>query len=302
MRIGVVGHHTYFENHFPENWRNDPDILALDVDERDYGWLRFLYNWRPDISLFFRPELYPRELVSSIPGVRVAILSEPIPKSIDGTWHSSSESDLRMFLYQRMAWDAYHWRIYYDPGKRMEAEALGLPVDEYRVLPVDTANFCPPCRDVERPFDATFVGKPTPHRIKKLDFLRLSRRRFLWVAHGVSGQQLAALFRQSKVVLNVHVDGVPAMEPRVTLAAACGALVLTEPLSSEPTHFAGRMFERQEWNHEVIEEMLDRAAQSQPDKIASNELTSLSARSLIADLAERFGLDSRSEGSTGGGV
>ena len=291
MRIGVVGHFTYFQNHFPETWRSDPNVLALDVDEREYGWLRFLYNWRPDISLFFRPELYPRNLVQSISGVKVAILSEPIPKNDGNTWHDTAESDLRMLLYGRMAWDAYDWRIYYDPGKRREAELLGLPIDEYRVMPVDTALFRPPGKGFHRPVDLSFVGKPTPHRIAKLDFLRLSRRRFFWAAHGVSGPHLAALFQQSKVVLNVHADGVQAMEPRITLAAACGAQILTEPLSSRATHFSAHMFERPDWNDAVIEEVLGRVLQAGRDEVSLHELAMLSTRSLISDLCGRFGLN-----------
>jgi hypothetical protein len=34
-------------------------VLCLDVNETDYSFLLNLYDFRPDITLFYRPELYP---------------------------------------------------------------------------------------------------------------------------------------------------------------------------------------------------------------------------------------------------
>ena len=98
-RIAVVGHYTYFENHFPEGWRKDPNILCVDVDESDYGWLLTIYNYRPQLTLFFRPELYPRRYVESIPGLRVAILSTQqktqFPTGVDRLNRSKTTSTCR---------------------------------------------------------------------------------------------------------------------------------------------------------------------------------------------------------------
>ncbi|TPM37558.1 hypothetical protein [Mesorhizobium sp. B2-3-4] len=67
-----------------------------------------------------------------------------------------------------------------------------------------------------------------------MDFLRSTDLKFAWVAHGLSGRALAALFRRSKVVLNIHADEMPSFEPRIYLGAACGCVVLSEPMGQRP--------------------------------------------------------------------
>lgn len=237
MRIAVVGHRTYFENHYAEGWQNDPDVLCLDVSEADYAWLIVLRNWRPDVTLFYRPELYPEHLLRLIPGCRIAFLTEPLPALVDGRLQVTAESALRLRVYAGMAWDAYHHRLYYDAGRRETVEKLEWPIDGYRPLPLNTDWFKPPAARARRPIDVCFIGKATPHRIAMLDFLRSAPLRFVWVAHGIAGRELAQLFRRSRLVLNVHADGVAAVEPRLYLAAACGCRLLTEPLSAEPSAF-----------------------------------------------------------------
>ncbi|MGF6371293.1 hypothetical protein OKW40_004043 [Paraburkholderia sp. RAU6.4a] len=290
LRIAVVGHFTYFENHFPEGWKKDPNILCVDVDERDYSWLLTVRNFRPHITLFFRPELYPRHYVECIPGWRVALLSEPLPTLKDGELEYTEETRLRERVYAPMAWDAYHWRIFYDQGKRESARILGFPIDEYRPLPIDTSCFCPPLHHRAKEFDVTFLGKPTPHRIAQLDFLRSTALSFLWVAHGLSGKRLAQIFRRSKIVLNVHADGREAFEPRLYLAAACGAGVLTEPLSSRPDLFVPRIWEQGgRWNAQMLEDYVRLVSQETYTKGLWQDVEALSTRRLIADLWLRFG-------------
>ena len=288
IRIAVVGHYTYFENHFPEGWRKDPNILCIDVNEGDYSWLLAVYNFRPQLTLFFRPELYPRRYIESIPGLRVAILSEPIPDLVDGELVLTSETRLRLRVYSNMAWDAYHWRIFYDKGKKASAEKLAFPIDEYRPLPIDTESFCPPVSLKDRIYDVSFIGKPTPHRISKLDFLRSSSLKFLWVAHGLSGNNLAAIFKRSKVVVNVHADGVKAFEPRIYLAAACAAGVFSEPLSSKPEYFLYGIAENnQEWNTQVLKDFIENIYAGIDVRSVAQDCAALSTRRLIEEVWSR---------------
>lgn len=234
-KVGVIGHHTWFSNHFPEHWETDPNILCLDVDEFDYRFLIHMINFKPELTLFYRPELYPKRYVEQIPGRRIAFLSEPLPCLRNGILLSSEETSLRRLVYRGMNWDCYHDIIYYDSGKRETVEALGWPVTAFRPLPIDTRWFKP--GRSQRPIDVCFLGKATSRRIAAMDFLRLEKWNFVWVAHGLKGRQLAALFRRSKVVLNIHADTLPAMEPRVHLAAACGCLVLSEPIAADLAPF-----------------------------------------------------------------
>jgi hypothetical protein len=240
-RIGVVGHYTWFSNHFPEHWDRDPNVLCLDVNEGDYNFLVMMKNFWPSITLFYRPELYPRRLLDAIPGAKVAMLSEPVPYFDGVTLQTSSETDLRLRVYSGMQWDAFDRVFYYDAGKASAVERLGWKVSGYHPLPIDTAHFRPSGKS--RPIDICFIGKPTPRRIAEFDFLRSSRFRFVWIAHGVHGKELAQVLRRSKVVLNVHADDLPAMEPRLFLAASCGCCVLTERLPAEPSSFPERIIQ-----------------------------------------------------------
>jgi len=291
MRIAVIGHYIYFANHFPEHWQSDGNVLCLNVSERDYSWLVCVRNFRPDLTLFFRPELYPRRLVEAVPGIRVAFLSEPLPNVSDGRFEHTPETDLRLLVYANMAWGSYHWRIYYDEGKRESVARLGFGVDEFRPLPVDTATFYP-LRGQDRPaprYDVCFVGKPTVHRIEKLDFLRSSHLSFVWVAHGAAGADLAWVLQRSRLVLNVHADGMPAMEPRVYLGAACGGLVVSEPLSSAPSYLCDRIIQvAGPWNEEVFQSLLAVEDRLQGPLDLADEVARMGTRRLVQDVWARF--------------
>lgn len=289
VRVAIVGHHTYFENHFAEGWRDNPHILCLDVSEGDYSWLLIVRNFKPAITLFFRPELYPAAYLRHIGGLRVALLSEPLPPIVDGKVLLTDESALRIAVYRGMCWDAYHWCIYYDPGKAVTARTLGFRIDEFRPLPIDTDTFRPRLSRRRREIDVFFLGKATPHRIQALDFLRSSRLRFLWIAHGASGRQLARVLRNSRVVLNVHADGAAACEPRLYLAASCGCRVVTEPLSSAPVAFRNKIVQEfRPLDEKIIREHLASEAQQSWSQTDEKDRQELSTWRLINDLYGRL--------------
>jgi hypothetical protein len=291
MRVAAVGHRTYFENHFPENWKHDDNARCLNVSEGDYSWLIILRNFRPEITLFFRPELYPNCYLRNISGIRVALLSEPLPNWTADGIRMTDETSLRLRVYRGMSWSDYHWRIYYDSGKENSAAHFGFEIDEFRPLPIDTNVFRPRPMRRHRPIDVCFVGKATRHRIAALDFLRSGGLRFLWVAHGVQGGDLARLFQRSSVVLNVHADGMAANEPRLYLAAACGCRVVSEPLSSPLAAFHDRIVvEPRPWNDRILREHVVAARESGWTSDDQRDLQRLSTRKLVEDLAIRFGL------------
>jgi hypothetical protein len=121
-----------------------------------------------------------------------------------------------------------------------------------------------------------------------MDFLRSSRLTFIWIAHGCHGRMLASLFRRSKIVLNIHADAKDAFEPRVYLAAACGALVLSEPLSSTPDFFRGRIVQDDRiWNDQILREYIE-AESNSPRLSYDADLAMLSVRSLLRELFDRL--------------
>jgi hypothetical protein len=279
---------AYFGNHLPERWQTDKNILCLDVNETDYSWLLHLHNFKPSLTLFYRPELYPEHYLRTLGGLKIAFLSEPLPAVRNGKLDMSPETELRMRVYANMAWEAYDWCIFYDRGKRASVEILRYPIDEYRALPIDTSFFNPVGRPKRPHFDVCFIGKPTAHRIWKMDFLRTGPLKFIWIAHGYHGRMLASLFRRSKIVLNIHADAKEAFEPRVYLAAASGALVLSEPLSSTPDFFRDRIVQDDRiWNNQILREYID--AESSSAKLSYDaDIAALSVRSLLQDLFDRL--------------
>jgi hypothetical protein len=285
----------WFANHYPERWRGDPDVKCLDVSEADYSWLMALGNWHPDVTLFYRPELYPERFLRHIGGLRIAFLTEPLPILSGKKLKTTDESALRLAVYKRMAWDAYHRRLYYDRGRADTADFLGWPIDDFRPMPIDTASFRPPSHGTARPIDLCFVGKATPYRIARLEPLRrASAMEFVWVAHGLYGAELARLFRRSKVVLNVHADGVAAQEPRIYLAAACGCRVVSEPLPSAPATLRSWIVEEpREWTYDVLREHLAAWGTQGWTTADETERLALGVRRLLQDEW------SRSSGGTG---
>jgi hypothetical protein len=242
-----------------------------------------MYNFRPDVTLFYRPELYPRNYVTQIPGKKIAFLSEPLPILRGSRFEGSSETRLRLQVYSRMQWDCFDTVLYYDASKSETIDELGWPVTAFRPLPVDTHWFRP--NRSRRPIDIFFIGKATPRRIAALDFLRRQKWRFVWVANGLSGRELASILRRSKIVLNIHADSLPAAEPRVYLAAACGCLVLSEPTASDVTPFTDQVIEYQgELDVAHIREALDTFERRASAWQASNAYCTLSTRSMLTEL------------------
>lgn len=285
-KIAVVGHFTYFQNHFPERWESNDSVRCFDVSEKDYSWLIAVYNYRPQLTIFFRPELYPGKYIDRISGIKVAILSEPLPLIRNNNLQYTDETVLRENVYRSMSWSSYHWRIYYDSGKIESAKKMGYPIDEYRPIPIDTAVFND-SKSKKRKYDVVFLGKPTQHRVSKLDFMRSTNMNFVWIAHGIKGSMLAELFQRSKIVLNIHADGKNAFEPRVYLAAACGAGVVTEPLTIQPEIFVDKIWEEHgEWNEYIIKKYIEK---SENIKINyEKELLKISMWALIQEIWSRF--------------
>lgn len=230
LRYACIGHRIYFENHFIEGHDSNPNIKSFDFDH--YSWRPFqqLISFAPDVTLIFRPELYPAELVRSIPGLRIGFSSEPLPTGNWRTWQTSSETSLRESLYEGRTFSDFHYFFHYDRLSQPWFKHYGIQVTDFRVLPIDTLVFRP--KPSPKDIDFLFIGKATEYRLRVLDRFRTWPFRFVWVAHGVFGKSLADLIRRAHCVLNVHADGRIQSEPRVILSASCGTPVLSEPLDS----------------------------------------------------------------------
>lgn len=189
-----------------------------------------LDEYRPDITVVFRPEIVPAGALHDLPGAVLGYLTEPLPRRHSGAVeHRDLESRLRdLRRIDPMNVDRV---ISFDP---MIAKAAGESVEVWRSVPLPVADrFYRPVGDpVEHPH-ALFVGRSTPHREKLLREAK-DEGLVLHLGFGVDSDHLQELMAGHGVAVNIHNEPYPTFENRVSLHLAAGQLLLTEPL--DPTH------------------------------------------------------------------
>ncbi|HVN83391.1 MAG TPA: hypothetical protein VMW17_00960 [Candidatus Binatia bacterium] len=243
MRYACIGHRDYFENNFIEGHDSADNIRGFDYDHHSTYPFQCLLAYAPDVTLVFRPELYPARFIQMIPGIRIGFSSEPLPTYDKGGVERSEQTDIRERVYANVHLVAKCFDLFFHYDRRSAKwfEDRGIRVTGYRHLPIDCSVFHP-IGGGERDIDFLFVGKATTYRLGVLDRLRILPFKFQWIEHGIVGNELADLYRRARCVLNVHADGREQFEVRVLMAAACGAAVLSEPLPFDdfPCHEAVR--------------------------------------------------------------
>jgi GT2 family glycosyltransferase len=238
MKIAVVGHKVYFENHYAEDGIDGVITKSFDFDHYDWDFVYDIIDFNPDCTLFYRPELYNREVLQKIPGHKYGFSTEPLPKTKNGITIRTSETDWRENNYKNLCFDEFNSVFHYDDLSQEYAQINGLNFSGYREIPINT-NYFNPFGDYKKKWDVLFIGKATQRRNDILNFLTIHPSlSFLWIAHGTSGNELADCIKQSRCVLNIHADELLALEPRVYLAAACGIPVVTEKLSKNDFIFS----------------------------------------------------------------
>lgn len=244
-RLACVGHKLYFQNHFCEKSSSVFDVTWIDFDHYSTVHYSRLLDARPDVTLFFRPELHDGMALRAIPGVKIGVSSEPFPKLIGRDLQRSSETDRRVATFKRLPREAFDRLYHYDVMSKEYCESSGMNFDGYGLLPINIDWFAPARAPRKPRWDMVFVGKATPRRQRILDRLKNVNREFLWIEHGVTGRNMAEIFKRSACVVNIHADDIVALEPRVYLAAACGVPVLSEPTGSENYPFKDFVVEQE---------------------------------------------------------
>jgi hypothetical protein len=231
MRYATIGHKTFFLNHFVEKPNRSGDTSAgFNFNHYSWEFIGDVVNYNPDISLLYRPELYPRQILQAIPGMKIGYSTEPLPKYINGKIVRTGETKVRERMYRYLQFNEFHELFHYDINSKSYIEERGWRFSGYRHIPINTDWFNP-FYNGKKLWDVVFIGKATDRRNAIMDFLRMSHDvSFLWVAHGVSGYHLSRIFKKSRCVLNIHADDTINFEPRIYLAAACGIPVVSEPV------------------------------------------------------------------------
>lgn len=229
-RIAFIGQETYFRAAALTS--PTPDVTPLFVEFRSGGdpqqMMAAVERFTPDVVIVFRPETIPAGLFAALRVPTLGFLTEPLPREV-GKTHPDLEWRLRdTRLIDPSNFDRI---VSFDPLFVEVADTLA-PVWRSFPLPVDDRFFAP-VRLSAVPPRVAFVGRSTAHRES---YLVGAKHDFdiLHIAHGIFGDRLLELLRETDVAINLHNEPYPSFENRVCLHLAAGNLVLSEPLS--PTH------------------------------------------------------------------
>jgi hypothetical protein len=205
-----------------------PCFIDFRAGAEPQAMLEAVQSFGPDAVIVFRPEVIPEGLFAGLRVPTLGFLTEPLPRG-DGKPHPDLEVRLaETRLIDRSNFDRI---VSFDPLFVEAADPLA-PVWRSVPLPVDDPIFAP-VRPSAVPPRVVFIGRSTEHR----EYYLVEVKHYFDVvhmAHGVFGQRLLDLLRETDVGINLHNEPYPSFENRVCLHLAAGNLVVSEPLS--PTH------------------------------------------------------------------
>lgn len=247
-KVAFVGQPEYnsplYENDLDDTYTttNFCTLFDLKLNRMSAQSMSPLIEFRPDISICFRPEYFSKELLAALSGIKVGISTEPFPKCVDGKFYYSLDSISRFRNLLQAAPLGFDFIFHYDSSSLSFMAEMGINLSGTVALPVATRTWTPP-RGAERAntWDVVFLGRSTTHREKH--FLPLKRDlRFLHISHGIMGKDMLPFYHASTIGLNIHSEPELMWEPRVQQLMAAGLLVVSEPISPNEILVPGEHF------------------------------------------------------------
>jgi len=229
IRIAFVCQPEYFrfvyEDDLDQNYEVKEFMLKWGGNVHYY---KDLIKFNPHIAFFFRPELYPNELLEKLKGLKVALSSEPIPKYINNKFITSEDMQLRFESLKGAKDKKYDYFFHFDRTSIKFLRENGFNVEGEFILPVAIGTYRP--INCKKKWDWVFSGRDTRHRNR---FLEVAKRDFkgLHLAHGIFSEEYVSLVNACKIGINLHVDENVSIEPRLQMLMACKVMVMSEPLS-----------------------------------------------------------------------
>src|ERR1700741_64962 len=101
MRVAFVCQMEYFRFHFEDDLNDLYDIrkFQLKWTETSPDYYQHLVAFQPDLTVVFRGELLPAEVLRRLSGIKIAISSEPMPKIVEGRLVQTADSQARFQLF-----------------------------------------------------------------------------------------------------------------------------------------------------------------------------------------------------------
>jgi len=185
-------------------------------------------EFKPDISVFFRPEFFRNEALDRLGGIKIAISTEPFPKFINGKLFFSKDSISRFKRFLAASELNFDYILHYDESSLSFMRMMGAHVSGILPLPVATGTWKPSTRSSPR-WEIAFLGRSTEHRERHFGLLKRDLR-FLHIAHGLTGAEALPYYHSSIIGLNIHAENEPSWTPRLQQLMSSGLLVVSEPI------------------------------------------------------------------------
>jgi hypothetical protein len=212
-----------------------------------------------DIRVCFRAEYIPVEVTTrwAKHGLTLAISTEPIPFFAgEPPQLETSEDRANRFSELINARSRFDGLWHYAPESIPYLDQFGFEVKGVFRLPVNLQAYKPQ-RARSQTWDVFLFGKETVYRQHMSNPLKHALgSRFCHVTHGFVGDDFVRLANRSLIGLNLHVDPLPATEPRLALYAACGLCIVSEPLGDNTLWQPGVNYVEANGQHEVTEKVL----------------------------------------------
>ena len=227
--VAFVAQPEYFEFHYREILESQYTVRYFPHSfSEDPGFFKPVVEFDADITIFFRGELVPIEVLEALSGLKVNLSSEPFPKIIDRNPVYTEDSLARFEFFLRIFDRPYDYIFHYDEVSRTFFERQGIQLSGFFPFPIATEVITP--SNKPKKWDIFFSGRSTPHRDQFFGPLKRDFN-FLHINHGVVGSDLLDFIHQCKISLNIHAENEVSWEPRTQFLMAAGSLLVSEPLS-----------------------------------------------------------------------
>lgn len=231
-KVIFVGQSLYFAPHVPHTLPG----YELQFIEYVAGVTppEVLAGQQADVLIFFRGELVPPAILETMKGRKVFLSTEPVPL-LDGNGRVMTSTDraerMGTLVNARGRFDLY---FHYDRASLGYLSANGFEGIQEFVLPVNLSTLASGKRRSVARWTCLLLGKETSYRAWMTGPLKHRLQdRFCHAAHGFDVGEVMRLAARSQTAINVHVDDLPTVEPRLQYYMAMGLPVFSEPLSHD---------------------------------------------------------------------
>jgi len=225
LKIINIGPVEWFSPHFA--YDNDQiEVFNYDPWKQDVSLVDFCHLVKPDVLYIFRGDIVRSQLFRLQHIHQIEFSSEIYPSNPFSNKYSQWLG-IKKFMHCMKDISPYANIFHYDQSRKGFLEAMGLNF-KYHFLPVNISSFEANNTEVKKDIDLLFFGRASQRRSTIFSKIKERNLKFVWIENGLNWNELSGFISRAKVVLNFAADECDNFEPRILLALAGGANVITE--------------------------------------------------------------------------